>query len=36
MYKLDGPNRLKYNRELLTAEQRLSAVSELLVILSQG
>jgi transcription-repair coupling factor (superfamily II helicase) len=36
MYKLDGPNRLKYNGELLTAEQRLSAVNELLVILSQG
>ncbi len=36
MYKLDGPNKLKYNGELITAEQRLSAVNELLVMLSQG
>jgi len=36
IYQLDGPNRLKYLRELQTAEQRLTATHELISTLSQA
>jgi transcription-repair coupling factor (superfamily II helicase) len=36
IYKLDGPNRLKYTDDLTNAEQRLSAVHTLIMTLSQA
>jgi transcription-repair coupling factor (superfamily II helicase) len=36
IYKLDGPNRLKYTSDLTNAEQRLDATHTLITILSQA